>query len=103
MGLWSPPAGPRGPAHRPTAVRVPGDGAGVDALGPCEPSRRTLLPAGRRLSITAARHVACSTSLDSPGGILTITGVITALVIGAVIGALARLILPGRQNIPVWL
>jgi uncharacterized membrane protein YeaQ/YmgE (transglycosylase-associated protein family) len=49
------------------------------------------------------RHVACSTSLDSPGGILTITGVITALVIGAVIGALARLILPGRQNIPVWL
>ena len=26
-----------------------------------------------------------------------------ALVIGAVIGALARLILPGRQNIPVWL
>ena len=34
---------------------------------------------------------------------MTITGVITALVIGAVIGALARLILPGRQNIPVWL
>lgn len=34
---------------------------------------------------------------------MTITGVITALVIGAVIGALARLILPGRQDIPIWL
>jgi uncharacterized membrane protein YeaQ/YmgE (transglycosylase-associated protein family) len=34
---------------------------------------------------------------------MTITGLITALVIGAVIGALGRLILPGRQNIPIWL
>jgi len=34
---------------------------------------------------------------------MTITGLITALVIGAVIGALGRLILPGRQNIPLWL
>ena len=33
---------------------------------------------------------------------MTITG-ITAIVVGAVIGALARLILPGRQNIPIWL
>jgi uncharacterized membrane protein YeaQ/YmgE (transglycosylase-associated protein family) len=34
---------------------------------------------------------------------MTITGIITAIVIGAVIGALARLILPGKQNIPIWL
>lgn len=34
---------------------------------------------------------------------MTITGVITAIVIGAIIGALARLILPGKQNIPIWL
>lgn len=34
---------------------------------------------------------------------MTITGVITAIVIGAIIGALARLILPGRQAIPIWL
>ena len=34
---------------------------------------------------------------------MTITGIITALVIGAVIGVLGRLILPGRQNIPLWL
>lgn len=34
---------------------------------------------------------------------MTVTGLITALVIGAVIGALGRLILPGRQNIPIWL
>ncbi len=34
---------------------------------------------------------------------MTIVGVITAIVIGAIIGALARLILPGKQNIPIWL
>jgi uncharacterized membrane protein YeaQ/YmgE (transglycosylase-associated protein family) len=34
---------------------------------------------------------------------MTVTGIITAIVIGAIIGALARLILPGRQHIPVWL
>ena len=34
---------------------------------------------------------------------MTITGIITAIVIGAIIGALARLVLPGRQNIPIWL
>ena len=28
---------------------------------------------------------------------------ITAIIIGAIIGALARLILPGKQNIPIWL
>lgn len=34
---------------------------------------------------------------------MTVTGIITALVIGLVIGVLARMILPGRQNIPIWL
>ena len=34
---------------------------------------------------------------------MTITGIIGAIVIGAIIGALARLILPGKQNIPIWL
>ena len=34
---------------------------------------------------------------------MTITGILTAIVVGAIIGALARLILPGRQNIPIWL
>jgi uncharacterized membrane protein YeaQ/YmgE (transglycosylase-associated protein family) len=29
--------------------------------------------------------------------------IIGLLVFGAVIGALARLVLPGRQNIPIWL
>jgi uncharacterized membrane protein YeaQ/YmgE (transglycosylase-associated protein family) len=32
---------------------------------------------------------------------MTVTGIISAIVIGAIIGALARLILPGRQHIPV--
>jgi uncharacterized membrane protein YeaQ/YmgE (transglycosylase-associated protein family) len=34
---------------------------------------------------------------------MTATGIISAIVIGAIIGALARLILPGRQQIPLWL
>ena len=34
---------------------------------------------------------------------MTVTGIIAAIVIGAIIGALARLILPGKQNIPIWL
>lgn len=33
----------------------------------------------------------------SPGGI------ISAVIIGLILGVLARLILPGRQNIPIWL
>src|SRR5215213_11224421 len=37
------------------------------------------------------------------GRIMTVTGVISAIIIGAIIGALARLILPGRQHIPIWL
>ncbi len=34
---------------------------------------------------------------------MTITGIITALVVGLIIGALARLVLPGKQSIPIWL
>ena len=34
---------------------------------------------------------------------MTVTGIFSAIVIGAIIGTLARLILPGRQHIPVWL
>lgn len=34
---------------------------------------------------------------------MTITGIITAIVIGAIIGALGRLVVPGRQSIPIWL
>jgi uncharacterized membrane protein YeaQ/YmgE (transglycosylase-associated protein family) len=34
---------------------------------------------------------------------MEITGIFTALVIGLVIGALGRLVVPGRQNIAWWL
>jgi uncharacterized membrane protein YeaQ/YmgE (transglycosylase-associated protein family) len=34
---------------------------------------------------------------------MTVTGIITAIVFGAIIGALARLVVPGKQNIPIWL
>jgi uncharacterized membrane protein YeaQ/YmgE (transglycosylase-associated protein family) len=32
-----------------------------------------------------------------------VTGFITAIIIGLVIGALGRLVVPGKQNIPIWL
>ena len=34
---------------------------------------------------------------------MTVTGIIMAIIIGLVVGALGRLVLPGRQNIPIWL
>jgi uncharacterized membrane protein YeaQ/YmgE (transglycosylase-associated protein family) len=34
---------------------------------------------------------------------MTATGIITAIIVGAIIGALGRLVLPGRQGIPIWL
>ncbi len=34
---------------------------------------------------------------------MTVTGIISALVVGLVIGALARLVVPGKQDIPIWL
>jgi uncharacterized membrane protein YeaQ/YmgE (transglycosylase-associated protein family) len=33
---------------------------------------------------------------------MTIEGIIGALVIGLIIGALGRLVVPGKQNIPIW-
>jgi len=34
---------------------------------------------------------------------MTVTGIITAIVVGIIIGALGRLVVPGKQNIPIWL
>jgi len=34
---------------------------------------------------------------------MTVTGIISALVVGLIIGALGRLVVPGRQSLPIWL
>ncbi|MEO3744909.1 GlsB/YeaQ/YmgE family stress response membrane protein [Plantactinospora sp. B5E13] len=34
---------------------------------------------------------------------LTVWGIITALIIGLIVGALGRLVVPGRQDMPIWL
>ncbi len=34
---------------------------------------------------------------------MTVTGIISAIIIGAIIGALGRLVVPGKQHIPIWL
>jgi uncharacterized membrane protein YeaQ/YmgE (transglycosylase-associated protein family) len=32
-----------------------------------------------------------------------VSGIITAIIVGLIIGALGRLVIPGKQNIPIWL
>ena len=34
---------------------------------------------------------------------MTVGSILGAIIIGAIIGALARLVVPGRQPIPIWL
>ncbi|GAA1796309.1 transglycosylase [Luedemannella flava] len=34
---------------------------------------------------------------------MTVTGIITAIIVGLIVGALGRLVVPGRQDIPLWL
>ncbi|HZN75399.1 MAG TPA: GlsB/YeaQ/YmgE family stress response membrane protein [Micromonosporaceae bacterium] len=34
---------------------------------------------------------------------MTINGIISAILIGLIVGALGRLVIPGRQSIPIWL
>ena len=34
---------------------------------------------------------------------MEITGILTALVVGAIIGGLGRLVVPGRQRVALWL
>jgi uncharacterized membrane protein YeaQ/YmgE (transglycosylase-associated protein family) len=34
---------------------------------------------------------------------MTITGIISAILIGLVVGILGRLVVPGKQHIPIWL
>lgn len=41
--------------------------------------------------------------MGESGGTVTVTGIITAIIIGAIIGFLGRLVAPGKQNIPIWL
>ncbi|MEU8002078.1 GlsB/YeaQ/YmgE family stress response membrane protein [Catellatospora sp. NPDC049111] len=34
---------------------------------------------------------------------MTVAGIISALIVGLIIGALGRLVVPGRQSLPIWL
>ncbi|WP_024877101.1 GlsB/YeaQ/YmgE family stress response membrane protein [Saccharomonospora piscinae] len=34
---------------------------------------------------------------------MAISGIISAILVGLVLGALARLVMPGKQGIPIWL
>jgi uncharacterized membrane protein YeaQ/YmgE (transglycosylase-associated protein family) len=34
---------------------------------------------------------------------VTVNGIISAIIVGLIIGALGRLVIPGRQSIPIWL
>ena len=34
---------------------------------------------------------------------MTVTGIITAIIVGLIIGVLGRAVAPGKQGIPIWL
>ena len=34
---------------------------------------------------------------------MTVTGIFSAIIFGALIGAIGRLIVPGKQSMPIWL
>ncbi|MFY1705712.1 MULTISPECIES: GlsB/YeaQ/YmgE family stress response membrane protein [Micromonospora] len=34
---------------------------------------------------------------------MEVSGILTAIIFGLIIGALGRLVVPGKQNIPIWL
>jgi len=34
---------------------------------------------------------------------MAVTGILTAIIFGLIIGALGRLVVPGKQSIPIWL
>lgn len=34
---------------------------------------------------------------------MTVAGIVSAIIIGLIIGALGRLVVPGKQNVPIWL
>ncbi|MFC6020746.1 GlsB/YeaQ/YmgE family stress response membrane protein [Plantactinospora solaniradicis] len=34
---------------------------------------------------------------------MAVGGIISAIIVGLIIGALGRLVVPGKQNIPIWL
>src|SRR6478609_2438927 len=57
----------------------------------------------RRVSGREPRGITATGLNISRGGAMTVTGIITALIVGLIVGALGRLVVPGRQNIPIWL
>lgn len=34
---------------------------------------------------------------------MSVTGIISAIIVGLILGALGRLVVPGKQDIPIWL
>ncbi|GIH02337.1 transglycosylase [Rhizocola hellebori] len=34
---------------------------------------------------------------------MTVAGLISAIIVGLIIGALGRLVVPGRQSLPIWI
>jgi uncharacterized membrane protein YeaQ/YmgE (transglycosylase-associated protein family) len=34
---------------------------------------------------------------------MTVTGIFSAIIFGAIIGAIGRLLVPGKQSMPIWL
>jgi uncharacterized membrane protein YeaQ/YmgE (transglycosylase-associated protein family) len=37
------------------------------------------------------------------GAVMTVSGIITAIIVGLILGVVGRAIAPGKQDIPIWL
>ena len=60
------------------------------------------LPVAVPATLSTTRHVSPSRA-DWQSCSMEVTGFFTAIIIGLIIGALGRLVVPGKQNIPIWL
>src|SRR5207253_2365552 len=58
--------------------------------------------AGQRLGNSKVRK-RNSSSANVRRHIMTVAGIISAIIVGLIIGALGRLVVPGRQDLPIWL
>jgi uncharacterized membrane protein YeaQ/YmgE (transglycosylase-associated protein family) len=63
------------------------------------------MPATRVLMRVESLQLGYTPGIRRPSGgsDMTITGIISAIIIGLIIGALGRLVVPGKQGIPIWL
>jgi uncharacterized membrane protein YeaQ/YmgE (transglycosylase-associated protein family) len=73
------------------------------SVGPDRPMDRHPSDASRRPKRGTPEQWVVKSGPVLTGGSVTVAGIISAIIVGLIIGALGRLVVPGKQNIPIWL